>query len=144
MDGGSNFSYDWSFQYCRNLIKWIFIYQVQKKNNFDKAILNLKKAINLQPNFDQAHNNLGNILKNTGKFEEAVNCYREALKINPKTYKKMSIQGRKHVADNYNFEKFERKWIETMDNIVEKHGSENLGHVGARAFVYGCNGFLTT
>jgi len=56
---------------------------LQKKNNFDKAILNLKKAINLQPNFDQAHNNLGNILKNTGKFEEAVNCYREALKINP-------------------------------------------------------------
>jgi len=36
---------------------------LQKKNNFDKAILNLKKAINLQPNFDQAHNNLGNILK---------------------------------------------------------------------------------
>ena len=56
---------------------------LQKKNNFDEAILNLKKAINLQPNFDQAHNNLGNILKNTGKFEEAVNCYREALKINP-------------------------------------------------------------
>ena len=56
---------------------------LQKKNNFDKAILNLKKAINLQPNFDQAHNNLGNILKNTGKFEEAVNCYRVALKINP-------------------------------------------------------------
>jgi len=53
------------------------------KNNFDEAILNLNKAINLQPNFDQAHNNLGNILKNTGKFEEAVNCYREALKINP-------------------------------------------------------------
>ena len=56
---------------------------LQKKNNFDEAILNLSKAINLQPNFDQAHNNLGNILKNTGKFEEAVNCYREALKINP-------------------------------------------------------------
>ena len=48
---------------------------------------------------------------------------KKALKINPKTYKKMSIQGRKHVADNYNFEKFEKKWIETMDNIVEKHGS---------------------
>jgi hypothetical protein len=35
----------------------------------------------------------------------------------------MSIQGRKHVADNYNFEKFEKEWIKTMDNIVEKHGS---------------------
>ena len=48
---------------------------------------------------------------------------KKALKINPKTYKKMSIQGRKHVANNYNFEKFEKKWVETMDDIVEKHGS---------------------
>jgi len=53
-------------------------------------------------------------------FNEAL---KKALKINPKTYKKMSIQGRKHVADNYNFEKFEKEWIKTMDNIVEKHGS---------------------
>jgi len=35
----------------------------------------------------------------------------------------MSIQGRQHVADNYNFEKFEKRWVETMDKIVEKHGS---------------------
>ena len=48
---------------------------------------------------------------------------KKALKINPKTYKKMSIQGRKHVADNYNFEKFEKEWIKIMDDIVEKHGS---------------------
>jgi glycosyltransferase involved in cell wall biosynthesis len=46
-----------------------------------------------------------------------------ATNINPKTYKKMSIQGRQHVADNYNFEKFEKRWVETMDKIVEKHGS---------------------
>jgi len=46
-----------------------------------------------------------------------------ALKLNSKAYKKMSIQGRRHVAKNYNFEKFEKKWVEKMDEIVEKHGS---------------------
>jgi len=46
-----------------------------------------------------------------------------ALNTNPKTYKKLSIQGRKHIANNYNFEKYERSWVELMDSIVEKHGS---------------------
>jgi hypothetical protein len=35
----------------------------------------------------------------------------------------MSKEGMKHVAENYNFEKFEREWIETMDNFVKEHGS---------------------
>ena len=47
----------------------------------------------------------------------------EALNMNDKKYKKMSILGREHVAKNYNFENYEKRWIEIMDNIVEKHGS---------------------
>ena len=46
-----------------------------------------------------------------------------ALSLGPKAYKKMSIQGRAHVKKNYSFEKYEERWIELMDNIVEKHGS---------------------
>ena len=57
---------------------------LQKKNNHDEAILNLNRAINLQPNFDQAHNNLGNVLKETGRTEEAIDSYRKTLKTNPK------------------------------------------------------------
>tara|TARA_Y100001938_G_scaffold142545_1_gene214005 strand:- start:12900 stop:14186 length:1287 start_codon:yes stop_codon:yes gene_type:complete len=47
----------------------------------------------------------------------------KALKTNAKTYKKWSAGGRNHVADNYNFEKYENGWIKLMDEIVEKHGS---------------------
>jgi len=47
----------------------------------------------------------------------------KALKASPKAYKKMSVEGRKHVLENYNFENYERRWVEIMDEIVEKHGS---------------------
>lgn len=47
----------------------------------------------------------------------------KALRTSSKTYKKWSIQGREHVAANYNFEDYENGWIELMDKIVEKHGS---------------------
>jgi len=48
-----------------------------------------------------------------------------AIKLGPKSYKKMSIMGRQHVKDNYNFDNYEKQWVETMDNIIEKHGSWN-------------------
>jgi len=46
-----------------------------------------------------------------------------AINLAPKTYKKMSIQGREHVKKNYNFDKLEKQWVKLMDEIVEKHGS---------------------
>jgi len=53
-------------------------------------------------------------------FEKAMN---KALNITQKSYKKMSTQGRSHVNKNYNFDKYEKGWIEIMDRVVEEHGS---------------------
>lgn len=53
-------------------------------------------------------------------FEKALSSAAGASK---KAYKKMSAQGMKHVAENYNFEKFEKQWVDLMDDIVERHGS---------------------
>ena len=48
---------------------------------------------------------------------------KKAIGLTPKAYKKMSIQGRDHVKKNYNFDNFEKRWVNLMDEIVEKHGS---------------------
>jgi glycosyltransferase involved in cell wall biosynthesis len=53
-------------------------------------------------------------------FEKVLNS---ALKASKKSYNKMSVAGIKHVAENYNFEKFEREWVKLMDDVVEKYGS---------------------
>lgn len=47
----------------------------------------------------------------------------KTLNTRKKAYDKMVSQGRKHVAKNYNFEKFERNWIELMDNVIDEFGS---------------------
>ena len=54
---------------------------------------------------------------------EFIDTLKKAIKASPKAYKKMSDGGINHVKENYNFEEFERKWVETIDKIVEKHGS---------------------
>ena len=53
-------------------------------------------------------------------FEKALD---KALNVNAKTYKRMSTLGRSHVTKNYNFDDYERRWVEIMDEVIEKHGS---------------------
>jgi len=48
---------------------------------------------------------------------------KKALNVGPKTYKKMSLQGREHVRKNYNFDQYEKRWVQKMDEIVEKYGA---------------------
>jgi glycosyltransferase involved in cell wall biosynthesis len=55
--------------------------------------------------------------------EDFINTLKKALKLSPSKYENMSKLGMKHVKENYNFEKYEKGWVETIDEIVEKHGS---------------------
>ena len=48
---------------------------------------------------------------------------RKAMNRSPKAYDKMCRQGMNHVKKNYSFDNYQKKWVEIMDEIVEKHGS---------------------
>ena len=41
----------------------------------------------------------------------------------PDERKFLGMKGRQHVAKNYNFENFQKKWVELIDSVVENHGS---------------------
>jgi len=47
----------------------------------------------------------------------------KAINVSPKAYKNMSLKGLKHVNDKYNFKEYERKWVETMDEVIERCSS---------------------
>jgi glycosyltransferase involved in cell wall biosynthesis len=49
----------------------------------------------------------------------------KALKASPKAYKKMSDAGLQHVKENYNFEDYEKRWIDLIDKTIEEMGSWN-------------------
>jgi len=51
------------------------------------------------------------------------NCLDKALKLTKKRYDNMAKLGRQHVLDNYNFENYEKQWVQIMDDFIEKNGS---------------------
>jgi len=55
--------------------------------------------------------------------EDFFDALNKALRASKKVHQKMSVQGREHVRNNYNFETFEKRWVELMDDIMERHGS---------------------
>jgi len=67
--------------------------------------------------------NVPYIYEDTISKDDFFKVMRKALNITPSKYKKMSALCVKHVKDNYSFDKYEKSWIKTMDEIVEKHGS---------------------
>tara|TARA_Y100000592_G_scaffold47176_1_gene74941 strand:+ start:4512 stop:5840 length:1329 start_codon:yes stop_codon:yes gene_type:complete len=54
------------------------------------------------------------------QFEDVLN---KALKNSKKSYQKMSDGGIRHVKESYNFENFEKQWVDFIDKTIEHHGS---------------------
>jgi len=55
--------------------------------------------------------------------EDFTKTLKKALRLSSTKYKKMSDLGRNHVMKNYDFEKYEKSWVQLMDELIEKHGS---------------------
>jgi predicted AlkP superfamily phosphohydrolase/phosphomutase/Flp pilus assembly protein TadD len=55
----------------------------QKQGEFEKAIVEFQKAIELNPNFTSAMNNLAVCYSKLKRFDEAEAVYRQAIKLNP-------------------------------------------------------------
>ena len=43
--------------------------------------------------------------------------------MSPSKYKKLSAMCLGHVNKNYNFETYEKSWIDLIDDVTERHGS---------------------
>lgn len=54
-----------------------------KQRQLDKTVVCFKEAIALQPNCAWYHQNLGEALAQQGKWIESLDCYRQALKLDP-------------------------------------------------------------
>ncbi len=67
---------------------------------------------------------------NKAQFFSALN---KIYKMGHENRKELGLLGRQHVLKNYNFENFNKKWIELMDKVYEENGSwEDRQHKGIR------------
>ena len=53
-------------------------------------------------------------------FESTLN---KALKLSKNKYSELSDKCIQHVKDNFNFENYEKSWIELFDKIIDESGS---------------------
>jgi len=71
---------DESFATAYPLLGWLY---VLREKNYDKAIAECKRALNLAPNLDAAHIWMGIILTFSGRHQEAIQYCEQALRLNP-------------------------------------------------------------
>ena len=55
--------------------------------------------------------------------EDFIDTLKKAMNLSPAKYKKLAEAGRKHVRENYSFDQYEKKWVELIDNCIEREGS---------------------
>jgi len=55
--------------------------------------------------------------------EDFIQALRDIFSMTHEERKLLGIKGRQHVAKNYNFENFQKQWIDLIDSVVENHGS---------------------
>ena len=102
---------------------------LSNQKNFDKAVINYKKSIEINPDYAEGHNNLGSALYKLGKFNEAIDSYQRAIKINPEYAEAYNNLGNVYDINekvdeailNY------KKAIKINANFVEAYS--NLGHL---------------
>ena len=97
------------------------------KKNFDKAILNYKKSLEINPNYAEGHNNLGITFFKLGKFIDSINCYQRAIKIKKnfsKPYNNLGLVYKELEKFNESIDSYQQA-IKINPDYAEAHN--NLG-----------------
>ena len=55
--------------------------------------------------------------------QDFINALLKLYNMSRQERKELGMKGRQHVLKNYNFDTFEKQWVETIDKIIEEHGS---------------------
>ena len=97
------------------------------KKNFDQAIVNYKKSLEINPNYAEGHNNLGITFYKLGKFIESINSYHCAIKIKPdfaKPYNNLGLAYKELEKFNESVDSYHQA-IKINPDYAEAHN--NLG-----------------
>jgi Flp pilus assembly protein TadD len=66
----------------------------ERKNDFESAAADLKKALEIDPDDARCHNNLADVLFRTGSIDEAIVQYQKTLELKPDSYQVHKDLGR--------------------------------------------------
>jgi len=72
------------------------------KDQYDKAIREYTKAIEINPKFADAYNNRGNAYGEKGQYDQAIRDYTKAIEVNPKYAEAYDNRGFTYVVNLWN------------------------------------------
>jgi len=55
--------------------------------------------------------------------EDFIQALRDIFSMSHEERRLLGMKGRHHVTKNYNFENFQKQWVDLIDSVVENHGS---------------------
>jgi tetratricopeptide (TPR) repeat protein len=87
------------------------------KGQYDKAISDYNKAIEIDPNFAEAHLYRGNTYAVKGQYDQAISDYSNAIKINPKNV----LAYNNRAAVYYDKREYDKAWEDI-------HKAQSLGY----------------
>lgn len=82
-----------------------------RHGDYERAIGEFSKAIELKPNYADAYHNLGNVYRKTGKLDKALESYKKAIELNPALW-----QSYENIAAIY----FEQNLLDLAAEHMEK------------------------
>jgi len=88
---------DKAFRYTSKSLHNLGYYQYLSGGLNDAAIENLKKALEMVPHYKDAWISLGNVYNSTGEQDQALNCYNEAVELQPNDGRGYYSRGRIHL-----------------------------------------------
>jgi TolB-like protein/Flp pilus assembly protein TadD len=86
------------------------------KRDYDKAILEGKKAVKLDPNTAMWAIHYGWVLRSVGRYEDALREYQRALRLNPLD----RTNALHHICTTYNMMRRHEEAIETCKKVIEQ------------------------
>ena len=101
-----------------------------RKREYDKAIVNFTKAIDLNPNYAEAHKNRGVAYRLKGEFDHAIKDFTKAIDLNPnyaEAHKNRGVAYRLKGEFDHAIKDF-TKAIDLNPNYAEAHNNRGLGY----------------
>ena len=96
-----------------------------KRNNKVKKVIEYEHGIGIEPASKSiiGSQEVPYIYEDRISKEDFIKALHTMYNMPKEDRDKLGQAGRKHVEENYSFERFSKGWIELMDDIHERHGS---------------------
>jgi len=116
-----------------------------EEGQYDQAILDYNKALEINPRYAEAYNNRGVAYANKGQYDQAISDYNKALEINPRFAAPYQYRGNTYMTKGLYNEAFSdySKALEINPKIAEAYQNRGIIYMTTKGNIQkACSDFI--